>query len=124
VRLTRDTLYQYDTVYTEDIIVITDCDTLINVTRYNVSEDVSLQVYPNPTTGDVNLSFELADAAAEDVQINVYDALGRVVGQQVWAGGQARYNERISLGDYGAGIYIVQMRIGNKQWHKKVVVQK
>lgn len=124
VRLTRDTVYQYDTVYTEDIIVVTDCDTTVSVTRYNVSEDVSLQVYPNPTTGDVNLSFELAEAAAEDVQINVYDALGRVVGQQVWAGGQARYNERISLGDYGAGIYIVQMRIGNKQWHKKVVVQK
>ena len=124
VRLTRDTLYQMDTVYTEDIVVVTDCDTVIAVNRYTIGDDISLKVYPNPTNGEVNLSFALTESSRQDAHIRIYDALGRVVAHQVLAAGQTEYNEQLSLGQYGTGVYIVQMQVGAKIWHKKVIVQK
>lgn len=124
VRLTRDTLYQYDTVYTEDIVVVTDCDTLVSVNHYTIGDDISLKVYPNPTSGEVNLSFALTESSRADAHIRIYDALGRVVAQQVLPAGQSEYNEQLSLGQYGTGVYIVQMQVGTKMWHKKVIVQK
>lgn len=124
VRLTRDTIFQMDTVYTEDIVVVTDCDTIISVNRYTIGDDISLKVYPNPTSGEVNLSFALAESSRDDAHIRIYDALGRVVAQQVLAAGQTEYNQQLSLGQYGTGVYIVQMQVGTKSWHKKVIVQK
>lgn len=125
VRLVRDTLFQRDTLFTEDIIVVTDCDT-VGVTRYDFAEKVSLKAYPNPTSGDVTIEFELGDAYTnnDDIEVVVYDALGRNLQQQRWAGGQSIYQERLQLGGYSDGIYMVQIRIGNQLMNKRIIVRR
>ncbi len=124
VRLTRDTLLEYDTLYTEDIVIANDCS--IGVTQYDFSEKVSLKAFPNPTNGEVTIQFELGEAytSSDDIEVNIIDALGRNLQQHQWAGGQSFYQERIQMGNYAEGIYMVQIRIGNQLMNKRIIVRK
>ena len=44
----------------------------------DVSEGIELSVYPNPTNGDV-LTMSLSGITSENVQVKIYDALGRKI---------------------------------------------
>lgn len=118
--ITRDTLYETDTLYSEDIVVV-DC--LVDaVTEYQLNQ-VKMQVYPNPTNGNVNLEFDLSAITEENISLVITDVLGRTLQSQDLSHliGSAR-KETISLSQYGTGVYFMQMQIGNQQITKKVVV--
>jgi hypothetical protein len=44
----------------------------------DVSEGIELSVYPNPTNGEV-LTMSLSGITSENVQVKIYDALGRKI---------------------------------------------
>jgi hypothetical protein len=80
----------------------------------------SLNVYPNPTSGQFDLSLSNIDKVNGD--INVYDMTGRrVYTQKVDATGF--YTTSIDLGNCAKGLYTVQVRTENGVAAKKISVE-
>jgi glycosidase len=80
-----------------------------------------MEVFPNPTRGEVQVRFELPEAAW--VQVQLYNNLGQVVATiaqtQMSAGSQhLRWNEGLA-----SGVYFVRMQVGAGVLSKTVVVQ-
>lgn len=84
---------------------------------------INATVYPNPAKDQATLTFSLAKES--DVQIELIDALGRVVNtianQKMSAGGQ---NIEIRTAEYAAGIYNVVMHIDGTVITQRLTVSK
>lgn len=73
-------------------------------------------VYPNPTTGKINIEFP-----GNHGVIQVYDAIGKKVGE---FGGEGNAETvRIDLGDIAPGIYYLKAEVDGKEWNGKVVLE-
>jgi Secretion system C-terminal sorting domain len=77
------------------------------------------QLYPNPSRGNVTL--RLPTEANAEVQIVLFDAVGRQVGKQA-STAQAN-SQALSdiLSALPTGTYIVVVRAGGQQWREKVI---
>lgn len=70
-----------------------------------------LEVFPNPTRGRLTVRLDLP--AASEVEIRVYDGLGRrVAGPERQIAGVGEHLVRLSLGHLPAGIYHLEVRSG------------
>ena len=87
-----------------------------------VDQFIDLQLYPNPTKGDIILSFSLEESGATTIE--VLDIYGKTVQQLM-------QNESLYAGDYQLslveksllpGTYFVKMNSGNKTAIEKLVV--
>ncbi len=96
----------------EDYGIIIE-EELVNVA--DPSQAVVL-VYPNPTTGQINLEFNAAHSP-----VRVYDAIGKLIG--VFGGEGGAETLRIDLGDIAPGIYYLKARVDGAEWNGKVVVE-
>ena len=80
-------------------------------------------MYPNPTRDVAQLRLELIDDAP--VSMRVLDVRGRLVLEEDWgmlAAGE--YDRRIDVYDLPHGVYLVQVRIGEQMYTKKLDVLK
>lgn len=68
-------------------------------------ETLSAKVFPNPTTGDVTVEFR--EELTSDALLSVTDLMGRRLQQIPLNAGQVR--QSLSLRDYPAGVYLVQV---------------
>jgi len=110
-------------------IALTGADTLVAVfsllsSTTDFDARYGVQVFPNPTGGRVNVSFQLP--AAEEVSLELYSVLGRklrdfptVTGRR--AGGDQQLS--VDLGsDLPAGLYLLKMTIGREARTFRVTV--
>lgn len=83
----------------------------------------SLNIYPNPTTGLTNVTFNLE--TSEEVNILVRDITGKLVLQENY-GKMAAGNQKISLdaSNLTSGIYFATIMVGNNAITKKVSISK
>jgi hypothetical protein len=85
--------------------------------------DVSLSIYPNPTSGNVNISFQLEQN--EEVSVTITNMLGESVintGEVTKFGGQ---HSLIVDGSFlPDGIYMVNLHVGEQIITKKLIVAK
>lgn len=82
-----------------------------------------MMVYPNPTTNQATLAFELV--ADEQVNINVYDITSRMISTRNMGTMTAgTYTESIDCSNMANGIYIINLRTANGSKSIKLVVQK
>lgn len=80
----------------------------------------TIDVYPNPTSGLLNISFEnMQDVDGYDVEM--YDALGRMV-SSIKVSGAADYSMDIS--SYPEGLYIVRISSSTFVANKKIMLTK
>jgi len=99
----------YALVVTDNGCTDTSSCHTINSVGINVANEVSgINVYPNPTTGLLNLELNNIDAA----QVRV----SNVFGQLVFSGNVTRNQSAINLSAFGAGVYYIDVRTatGNK----------
>lgn len=88
-----------------------------------VEELVGLNIYPNPSSGVINLDMNLSEAHTIAVQVN--DMLGRTV-ESVPAKQYAAGGLNIAVGQkqvYQPGVYFVNVNVDGKQLTKKVIVE-
>ena len=86
-----------------------------------LARKIALNIYPNPSnTGESTVSFNLN--AAQNVNIAVYDVLGKVV--------STLQNGKLNAGAYdyavnlsSKGVYIVKVTVDNQTISKKLVIQ-
>lgn len=82
----------------------------------------SLQVYPNPTSGLVNLEYNLEQGTA--MKVVVTDLLGKVVMEQTLNVATGLQRETINLGTLGNGMYLLKLDAGKYQATRAVSVNK
>jgi hypothetical protein len=91
--------------------------------RQQVSE-VRMNVYPNPTTGEINISFVATESGNANISIfnvNGTRVMERAVGQTI--AGQL-YNQRMSGEKLAPGVYMVRYQNGASIISKKLIIRR
>jgi hypothetical protein len=79
----------------------------------------SLQVFPNPTAGPLNVRFE---AEAVPTTVRIFDASGKAVYSKGLNQFNGSFNEQINLFGNTPGTFILSVQQGNKTLTRKVVL--
>lgn len=93
------------------------------ITGFNTSSTIenSVMIYPNPSNGSFNLTFNTVSKS--NYKIQVANALGQIVYQENLKGVSGNYSKNIDLAHFGKGVYTVNINNnGNSQSLKKVVI--
>lgn len=94
----------------------------LHLTEQNKLRTVnSIEVAPNPSSGQFNLKFELTTEG--DTQISVLSSDGKIIYDEVLKDFKGSYNKEITLSDKTAGIYFVKVQQNHKTAVKKLVIQ-
>lgn len=82
---------------------------------------VSFEVYPNPTEGMLNISFQTEEANSLEVRIT--NAIGQVVFNDARSYFNGTYNNAIDLSNLATGNYMLQVITEKGMINKKVIVK-
>jgi len=78
-------------------------------------------VFPNPSDGRFSVKFRSEETS--DVEILVYDLLGRKIVKKNYKNLSNKFDERIDLQDVAGGIYILSVKRGNKMSSHKIRIK-
>ncbi|MFM9945144.1 MAG: immunoglobulin-like domain-containing protein, partial [Bacteroidia bacterium] len=87
----------------------------------NIEKDKSINVYPNPSTGIVNVSYNFA--TPEDMIVEVYNSTGALI-YSVNSLHSQNGVQTIDLSNQSNGIYHVRMSVSGKQIHRTISLNK
>ena len=79
----------------------------------------TLQVYPNPTNGLVNIQME--NTAQTSAIIKIYVNVGRLVLERKLDAGYSQLQEGVEI--KGRGVYIIAVQVGQETFYERVVVE-
>ena len=134
---TPDSCYEWNSVpycasgdYTQTLETVHGCDSIVTL-HLTVSVGIDnydgfdLKVYPNPTTGMVNVQWTMNNGHEEPMDILVYDAFGRLLRSTDGVGANNHSSLRTAQFDmsgYAAGVYFVKaVADGNVVAVRKVI---
>ncbi|QOD59397.1 T9SS type A sorting domain-containing protein [Polaribacter haliotis] len=100
----------------EDYTIIVDSVASI---PNNVFNDFNL--YPNPSTGIINLRFDIEDSGQVSVQL--FDIRGRLIDQKNFNNKTNRFSEKISFENASKGLYLLKITNGSKYTTKKLILK-
>lgn len=120
ITLTRNTSFLRDTINTTDFVVVTDCNAS-NEAIEAISG--SFNVFPNPTSGIVEVQFQTPATQNQEVTLKITDMLGRTLRQNELGAFSGNYNDSFNLREFGAGVYLMQLQVGDKLLSKKIIVR-
>ncbi len=82
----------------------------------------ALQVFPNPVTSEVGVSFNLLEAGA--VSANLYSLDGkRVTGFEVENASSGLFSKILNVSDIDAGVYLLQLNVNGASVTQKIIKQ-
>lgn len=87
----------------------------------NLSNDLSVMIYPNPTNGKFKIELSNSQLKNNKCEIKIYNLLGEKVFQSSSINGQT--SNEIDLSASPKGIYFVQIYNENKNHSEKIIVQ-
>lgn len=82
----------------------------------------SLELFPNPSTGMVNMSIAL-DGGSQNISIKVINTMGQTVWSNNYENASGNFKKQLDFSLYAKGIYIVQVTTNNSSIYRKVVIQ-
>ena len=97
----------------------TTFDLAVNTKEVYANELV--QVYPNPTQGDVNIGISLDELT--EVQLEVYNAVGQIVATRDLGDLMGEVTIPFDTKDLSAGVYSFRINMGERLAVKRVVVE-
>jgi len=102
--------------------VIAAGGTLVGINDLSEENGITLNIYPNPSTGQVNIQFDLVQSA--HIRFEVYDVNGNRVfenPEQAYVSGQN--NLSVNLSNLSSGIYFIhQYRNGKQEQSRRIVL--
>jgi len=81
----------------------------------------TLNVFPNPSNGMVNIS--ASETGTSDYFLTIFDLYGRSVYSQPVQTEDGRLNLSLNLSNLSKGIYFVQLKSSNKSYQSKLTIQ-
>lgn len=85
-----------------------------------VNAIASFKLYPNPTSGTVEMSFTIS--ADQQAAFTIYNFLGGIVMEKIIAAHAGTNKVKIDLGNLAAGVYNVQLKAGTQIMYNRLVV--
>jgi hypothetical protein len=85
------------------------------------NSSTNLNIYPNPSTGMVNIQ---SSVVSSQWSVEVYDVLGQVVYQKTEQINGGKINEQVNLTDLSDGIYTLRLITDNGSAVRKVVIMR
>ena len=79
------------------------------------------EVFPNPNDGRFSVRLHLL--RDQDVQLEVRDALGRIVQAERFAANSGQVDRALDLSGSPAGVYTLTMHVQGRQFMRRVVVE-
>ena len=101
------------TIFTQPVYYTLGASRLSNVDKLNV--------YPNPSRGEFNISFDLENR--QDVYLTITNYLGKVIFTQELKDHEGLYNKTIDLGNKANGIYMLNIITNYQNINQKIVIQ-
>jgi subtilisin-like proprotein convertase family protein len=83
-------------------------------------ELANFKIYPNPSRGEIHISFE---KDANDVEMTLYDLLGRLISKNDYTNPSQYFDETIDLSQIAKGIYILRIKNGDHFSSRKIQIQ-
>ena len=102
-----------DTITIDVNMILDDIDDL---SRLN-----SINIYPNPTTGDLNIEFENYNNS--DVNIAIYNLLGEILESKIIEDTFGKYKETLDMSKYQQGVYLLKVNSNGKQRIEKIILR-
>ena len=81
----------------------------------------NFKVFPNPSYGRFRIQFE--DDSAADVELTLYDLLGRKVARRRFSGASFVFDEEVSFEGLSSGLYILRVKKGNRISSQKISIE-
>ncbi|AUC16200.1 hypothetical protein BTO06_13965 [Tenacibaculum sp. SZ-18] len=81
----------------------------------------NFNLYPNPSNGNFNIKFEVINT--ELVEIKLFDIRGRMIKTKEFRNTPLTFTEELQFRDINSGIYLLQIKNGNKRTTKKLIIQ-
>ncbi len=109
---------QGNNLYLDDINLF---DASVGINSFETQ--IGLDIYPNPSSGNINIGFNLNEN--HSISVNVTDLIGRTV-EAIPAKQFAAGETTITIADkttYQAGVYFVNVNVDGKIISKKVIIQ-
>ncbi len=83
------------------------------------------KIYPNPSNGTFNIKMNTANATEADIKMTVVNTIGQTVQTISPKIVNGYINEKIELNSsFAAGLYIVQVKVGDNSYNTKMMVTK
>ncbi|MBL7912707.1 MAG: T9SS type A sorting domain-containing protein [Bacteroidia bacterium] len=88
------------------------------------NKQTELEVYPNPSTGEFTVKYDVLKRA--DVRVDIYNMAGALLKTAVNVSQQfeGKYQIPVNLNNLPTGVYIVNVTKGEKRFTQKVVIEK
>ena len=96
------------------------CQQLSNVLPYPVNATNKFVLKPNPASSYIDINFGSTTTAS--TQIYIVDVAGKICMQKVYTSTTGNFNQRISVTNLAAGVYVLNVLHGNETFRKKFVV--
>jgi hypothetical protein len=112
--------------YLSMLIVMVDGTTSFIYSTLGIDEPAidpaSLNVFPNPATDALNISFDLKNNS--NARVEMIDVTGRMVSSSDFGKlNKGTYNEKINIDNLTPGMYMLKIITGENQISKKVVIR-
>ena len=111
-----------DTSVTNDSLDIKATERALNPSVITKTTDLS--IYPNPSTGDFTIKYDVLKRA--DVHVDIYNMAGALIKSVVNTAQQfeGKYQIPVSLNEFPNGIYIVDIINNGKRFSEKVIIER
>ncbi len=97
---------------------ICSSEAILSVNNYVFDE---FKVFPNPSEGEFTIKFQSEETS--DVDVLVYDLLGRKVMKKTFRNQSNSFEEKLDLQNVSGGIYMLSVKRGNKMSSHKIRIK-
>lgn len=80
-----------------------------------------ITIYPNPNTG--NFVIIMSGVGHKQITVTIFNVIGQVVYTDISESTNGTYSRDIAVDNKAKGIYTVRVAVGDKTYHKKVIVE-
>jgi 5-hydroxyisourate hydrolase-like protein (transthyretin family) len=81
----------------------------------------SLDIYPNPTNGTLNVSFETQ--GSEAATLTIMDLTGKVIFQTETGNLNGRYDDQLNISKLARGTYMLRIENGDMTAVRRIIKQ-
>lgn len=109
--------YQMNTLYLAKV----DLDNVATSTGSSMMAiEETLKTYPNPNDGNFNVAFNSLEVS--DYTLEIHNTLGQIVYTEKLNMFSGKYTKKLSVVEYGKGVYTITLTNSNNETVKKIIV--